>query len=190
MKLPIRVTLLARYLLHDTINVVLCSCAILALATWLLSKLIWVPVVREHADITVELRDRSEHYRQQTAREDTRRAVDEALQRLEDWDERLNQHVDQVALMTQIADMAFVSDLTILGQTYDESEYDSGLSALRQEISFQGQYVSLRSFLFTLPALPGITRVEELSVERSTGKVGSVRGRLRLINYRKVESTQ
>lgn len=190
MKLPIRVTLVVRYLLHDTINVVLCSCAIVALATWLLSMLIWAPVVREHADMTVALRDSSEHYRQQSARQDTRRAVDEALQRLEGWDDRLNQHVDQVALMTQIADMAFVSDLTILGQTYDESEDDSGLSSLRQEISFQGQYVSLRSFLFALPALPGLTRVEELNVERSTGAVDSVRGRLRLINYRSRRSDQ
>jgi Tfp pilus assembly protein PilO len=184
---PVRVVLLTRYLLRDRSIALLAITAFAACLCWLISLLIWNPVLQEHAVLSAEIKTLSERHRQQQANQEGLVAAGVALEGLETWDARVMQQADRVVLMTSVVDMAASNGMTILGQTYEESKEDAGLSMLRQEISFQGQYGNIRGFLFGLAELPGLTRVEELSIERATPEL--VRGRLRLINYRRLVST-
>jgi Tfp pilus assembly protein PilO len=185
---PVRMVLLSRYVLRDRRIVLLAVAAGVASLCWIISMLIWAPVLQKHAALTVELRVLAEQHRRQLVGLEVQVAASEAQAQLKAWDERLVQQVDRVALMTAVVEMASSNGMTILGQTYEEAASGAGLSMLRQEISFQGQYENVRGFLFALPGLPGITRVEDLNIERATPE--GVRGRLRLVNFRHVEQAQ
>lgn len=187
MIVPVRMVLLVRYLLRDRAIVLLAATACAVSLFWIVSLLIWRPVLQEHTVLSAEIKALSERHRQQLQSQETRVAAGEALELLDSWDTRVTQQADRVALMTGVVDLATSNGMTILGQTYEESKEGEGLSMLRQEISFQGQYGNIRGFLFALPDLPGLTRVEELSIERATPDL--VRGRLRLINYRRTGTT-
>lgn len=165
-------------------TVVLAVVAAVAIVFYLVTLVIWSPVTQNHARLLKELHDATEHHRQIAAREQVDEDVDEVLKLLSKLDEQLEQQAETSTIMTQLAEIAVVNGLTILGQTLDESLQDPDFKVLRQEVSFQGPYESLRQFLIASAALPGVTRVEAVSIERSTGAGEAVRGRLSLINYR------
>lgn len=188
MSLPVRMVLLARYVMRDRRIVLLAAAASVTSLFLIISMLVWAPVLQKHSTLTAELRVLAEQHRRQLLGLEVQAAASEAQAQLKAWDERLTQQVDRVTLMTAVVEMASSNGMAILGQTYEESASAAGPSMLRQEISFQGQYEHVRGFLFALPELPGITRVEDLNIERATPE--GVRGRLRLVNFRHMEQAQ
>jgi Tfp pilus assembly protein PilO len=188
MSMPVRMVLLSRYVMRDRRIVLLAVAASVASLGLIISMLVWAPVLQEHAALTAELRTLAEQHRRQSMGLEVQAAASEAQAQLKAWDERFTEQVDRVTLMTAVVEMATSNDMAILGQTYEESASGAGISILRQEISFQGQYENVRGFLFALPELPGITRVEDLNIERATPE--GVRGRLRLVNFRRVEQAK
>ena len=78
-------------------------------------------------------------------------------------------------------------NIDIKGDTFSASlkSRPDGYTGLRQQLSLQGSYRSLRSFIFALQQLPGAAIIDELQMESVRLTPGVVTARLNLTLYYK-----
>ena len=105
--------------------------------------------------------------------------------RISEIEQKLNTPTVQISLLNHLNELARKHGVRILSESYEEGKVQSGYAPLYHEITLQGNYPRLRSFLLDIGSLPTLSVVQEAALNRSDEAGRSIKAQLRIVTYRK-----
>lgn len=103
------------------------------------------------------------------------------------FEKKINSHIGQADLVSNIDRLAIKQNLRIISEAYDEGKEKNGHMPLYLDLTLQGDYQSLRGFFLDIHTLPTWSFIEEASISRLQGQENLIKAQLRLITYHKVD---
>lgn len=104
-------------------------------------------------------------------------------QRTKTLEKQLGTRETQASLVGLLSRLASKNGLKVVSQDFSSKEGSGPDQTLTQDLTLQGSYPSLRSFLMGLESLPVLTVVEQAHIERLGEGNGHVRAVLRLTTF-------
>ena len=110
-------------------------------------------------------------------------------EQISEIEKKLNTPAVQVSLLNHLNQLARKHGVRILSESYEEGKAQNGYAPLYHEITLEGRYPKLRSFLLDIGSLPTLSVVQEAALNRGGGARRSIKAQLRIVTYRKIDES-
>jgi Tfp pilus assembly protein PilO len=175
------------YLRHPGVRVGLWTGAAFAVLAAVLAAL-WWPGERSRRALEDDIEARRAEIVQMRERDQVARAYEQARGGVESLETKLAYAATQAQQVADLAQLARQHGVSLISQAYEESTRKNEPPRLYTELTVQGSYRALDSFITGLPQLPSWTEAQDIVIERAHDS-GVVKGRMRLVTYRGTRGT-
>lgn len=168
---------------HPLVKAGLVTCLVGA-ALLAAAMIVWWPAHRSSLELTERLAAERRALVEARQAGELASTYARSLRDVPQLERKLEAAVDQTQIVDGLGRLAREYGIRILNQSYTERRDKANGVGLVVELAVEGPYGAVRNFLYGLSTLPIWIEVHEVQLDR-TGDAGAVKGRLRMVTFRR-----